>query len=102
MPQASWIEHCPGWLVVAAVVFVMADRPALSGQAAEGWWAWERRAPDSRDAKISAGTQGKRSSGTEKTLSLTRETDGYFANQAIKILMPEKLRSFETVLLAVG
>jgi len=35
-------------------------------------------------------------------VSLTGKTDGYFANQAIKILMPEKLRSFETGLRAVG
>jgi hypothetical protein len=39
---------------------------------------------------------------TEKTVSLTGKTDGYFANQAIKILMPEKLRSLESGLRAVG
>jgi hypothetical protein len=39
---------------------------------------------------------------TEKTVSLTGKTDGYFANQAIKILMPDKLKSLESGLRAVG
>jgi hypothetical protein len=54
------------------------------------------------DAKIGAGLKEALQVATEKTVSLTGRTDGYFANQAIKILMPEKLRSFETGLRAVG
>jgi hypothetical protein len=54
------------------------------------------------DAKIGAGLKEALQVATEKTVSLTGKTDGYFANQAIKILMPEKLRSFETGLRAVG
>jgi hypothetical protein len=54
------------------------------------------------DAKIGAGLKEALQVAAEKTVSLTGKTDGYFANQAIKILMPEKLRSFETGLRAVG
>jgi hypothetical protein len=96
-------RHWSGWLVVAAVVFVMAG-PAgaqwdkllkgLGGQGSAG--------AGLSDAKIGAGLKEALQVATEKTVSLTGKTDGYFANQAIKILMPEKLRSFETGLRAVG
>ena len=96
-------RHWSGWLVVAAVVFVMAG-PAgaqwdkllkgLGGQGSAGTGL--------SDAKIGAGLKEALQVATEKTVSLTGKTDGYFANQAIKILMPEKLRTFETGLRAVG
>jgi hypothetical protein len=54
------------------------------------------------DAKIGEGLKEALQVATDKTVSLTGKTDGYFANQAIKILMPEKLRSLETGLRAVG
>ena len=96
-------RHWCGWLVVAAVLLVMAG-PAgaqwdkllkgLGGQGSAG--------AGLSDAKIGAGLKEALQVATEKTVSLTGKTDGYFANQAIKILMPEKLRSFETGLRAVG
>ena len=95
--------HWSSWLAVAAVLFVMAG-PAgaqwdkllkgLGGQGSAG--------AGLSDAKIGAGLKEALQVATEKTVSLTGKTDGYFANQAIKILMPEKLRSFETGLRAVG
>ncbi|HKW95267.1 MAG TPA: DUF4197 domain-containing protein [Methylomirabilota bacterium] len=54
------------------------------------------------DAKIGDGLKEALQVATDKTVSLTGKTDGYFANQAIKILMPEKLRSLETGLRTVG
>ena len=54
------------------------------------------------DAKIGAGLKEALQVATEKAVSLTGKTDGYFANQAIKILMPERLRTFESGLRAVG
>jgi hypothetical protein len=54
------------------------------------------------EARIGAGLKEALQVATDKTVSLTGKTDGYFANQAIKILMPERLRSFETGLRAVG
>jgi len=40
--------------------------------------------------------------GTQNAVSLTGRPDGYFLNQAIKILMPEKLQTLDKVLRAVG
>ena len=54
------------------------------------------------DAKIGSGLKEALKIGTENTVNLTGKTDGYFLNQAIKILMPEKLRNFEKGLRAVG
>ena len=54
------------------------------------------------DDKIGAGLKEALKVGTENTVNLTGKTDGYFANQAIKILMPEKLRTVETGLRTIG
>jgi hypothetical protein len=54
------------------------------------------------DAKIGEGLKEALKVGTENTVNLTGKTDGFFANQAIKILMPEKLRTVETGLRTVG
>ncbi len=54
------------------------------------------------DAKIGSGLKEALKVGTENTVNLTGRTDGYFMNQAIKILMPEKLRTLEKGLRAVG
>ena len=54
------------------------------------------------DAKIGSGLKEALQVGTEKTVGLTGKVDGYFANQAIKILMPERLRSLERTLRTVG
>jgi hypothetical protein len=54
------------------------------------------------DAKIGEGLKEALKVGTENTVSFTGKTDGFFLNQAIKILMPEKLRTLEKGLRAVG
>jgi len=54
------------------------------------------------DAKIGAGLKQALQVGTENAVKLTGKTDGYFSNQAIKILMPEKLRTVEKGLRAAG
>ena len=54
------------------------------------------------DAKIGSGLKEALKVGAENTVNLTGRTDGYFLNQAIKILMPEKLRNLEKGLRAVG
>ena len=54
------------------------------------------------DAKIGSGLKEALKIGTENTVNLTGRLDGYFLNQAIKILMPEKLRNLEKGLRAVG
>jgi hypothetical protein len=54
------------------------------------------------DAKIGSGLKEALKVGTENAVNLTGKIDGYFLNQAIKILMPEKLKFFEKGLRAVG
>ena len=54
------------------------------------------------EVKIASGLKEALKVGTENTVHLTGKTDGYFLNQTIKILMPEKLRTLEKGLRAVG
>jgi hypothetical protein len=54
------------------------------------------------DEKIGSGLKEALKVGTENTVHLTGKTDGYFLNQAIKILMPEKLQTLEKGLRMVG
>ena len=54
------------------------------------------------DAKIGSGLKEALKIGTENAVGLTGKIDGYFVNQAIKILMPEKLRTLEKGLRVVG
>ena len=55
-----------------------------------------------RDAKIGSGLKEALKVGTTNAVNLTGKTDGYFKNQAIKILMPERVRTLESGLRAVG
>ena len=54
------------------------------------------------DAKIGSGLKEALQVGTENAVGQTGAVDGFFANQAIKILMPSELRTFERGLRAVG
>lgn len=54
------------------------------------------------DEKIVAGLKEALRVGTQNTVNLTGKMDGYFRNEAIKILMPEKLRTLEKGLRTVG
>jgi hypothetical protein len=54
------------------------------------------------DAKIGSGLKEALQIGTENAVHFAGKKDGFFLNQAIKILMPEKLRTFEKGLRAVG
>jgi len=54
------------------------------------------------DVKVDAGLKQALQVATEKSVSLTGRTNGYFGNQAIKILMPEKLQTVESGLRVVG
>ena len=57
---------------------------------------------DLSDAKIGSGLKEALQVGTEKAVLQTGSADGFFANQAIKILMPSELRTFERGLRTVG
>ncbi len=54
------------------------------------------------DVKIGSGLKEALKVGTENAVGFTGRLDGYFLNEAIKILMPEKLRTMEQGLRAVG
>ena len=54
------------------------------------------------DAKLVSGLKEALRVGTENTVNLTGKVDGFFANEAIKILMPEKLRTVESGLRTIG
>jgi len=54
------------------------------------------------DMKIASGLKEALKVGTENTVNLTGKMDGYFRNEAIKILMPEKLQTLEKGLRTVG
>jgi hypothetical protein len=98
------LRHWCGWLAVAAVLFVLTGPAGAQwDKLLKGLGGGEGSAGAGlSDAKIGAGLKEALQVATEKTVSLTGKTDGYFANQAIKILMPEKLRNFESGLRAVG
>ena len=54
------------------------------------------------DAKTSSGLKEALAIGTEHAVDLTGTPDGFFKNEAIKILMPEKLRMAEKGLRMAG
>lgn len=54
------------------------------------------------DAKVVAGLKEALQVGIQNTVNLTGKPDGYFRNAAIKILMPEKLKTLDTGLRTVG
>lgn len=54
------------------------------------------------DVRIGQGLKEALQIGTANAVQLTGRTDGYLKNEAIKILLPEKLRSLESGLRMVG
>jgi len=54
------------------------------------------------DSKVASGLKEALKVGAENSVKLTGKTDGYFKNEAIKILMPSNLRPLERGLRAVG
>ncbi len=54
------------------------------------------------DSKITSGLKEALQVGADNSVKLTGKTDGYFGNEAIKILMPSNLRPLEKGLRAVG
>ena len=54
------------------------------------------------DEKIISGLKEALRVGTDNAVRSTGRPDGYFGNEAIKVLMPEKLRTLEKGLRAIG
>ena len=89
-------------LLVPCLIVLFAALPAT----AQFDQALERlglgKAAEPGESKISSGLKEALKIGTENAVHLTGKTNGYFANEAIKILMPEKLQVMEQGLRAVG
>ena len=69
----------------------------------KGWPPSQQRgAGGLGDVRIGEGLKEALRVGTENAVAVTGRLDGYFANRAIKILMPERLRNVESGLRAVG
>jgi RNA binding exosome subunit len=60
----------------------------------------ERGGPD--DSTIISGLKEALSIGTEKAVQNVSQVDGYFGNQVIKILMPEKIQKVADILKKIG
>lgn len=58
--------------------------------------------PALSDERVAAGLREALQVGTGNAVQLTGRLDGYFRNEAIKILMPDKLRTIEKALRRVG
>jgi hypothetical protein len=56
----------------------------------------------STDSKIDLGLKEALNVGIKNTITYLGKNDGYFANQAVKILLPEKVRKTEKVLRGIG
>lgn len=54
------------------------------------------------DTKIGAGLKEALKVGVDKTVQATGKKDGYYANQAIKILMPDSMKKVEPLLRKIG
>lgn len=90
------------WVLAACLGVLLAASPALAqlDQLFKGLGG--SRPGGLSDVRIGAGLKEALQVSTGNAVTSTGRVDGYFANQAIKILMPEKLRTVETGLRAVG
>lgn len=92
-------------IVVVALVVLLAAAPA-SAQLDQ--WLRGLGAPSApagsglSDGKIASGLKEALQLASGRAVDVTGAVDGYFKNQAIKILMPEQLRSLESGLRTVG
>lgn len=59
-------------------------------------------ATKSDDSKISLGLKEALNVGVKNSIKYLGKNNGYFANQAVKILLPEEVRQAETILRSVG
>lgn len=82
------VSHA-GWMDDIGKVIGGGKVPGVSGSG-----------PD--DAKVVSGLKEALSVGSANAVSSTSRVDGYFANQAIRILMPEKVRKVADALGKVG
>lgn len=83
----------PAWAQLDGLFKQFPQIPQLPGTPAAGSLG---------DVKIGQGLKEALQVGTANAVSLTGRTDGYFRNEAIKILLPDKLQSLDRGLRLVG
>lgn len=88
------------FVLVAAVLLVASPASAQLERVLKGLGLGQQSGLS--DAKIASGLKEALQVGTENAVKLTGRTDGYFRNEAIKILMPEQLQTLEKGLRLVG
>lgn len=64
--------------------------------------AWPQPGPDESNTKVASGLKEALSVGTTKAVQLTGVENGFWGNPAIKILMPEKLKTVSKGLRMMG
>jgi hypothetical protein len=92
-------------MALATTAFLLLSAATGSAQLDELLKRMPQRVPETGglgDARIGEGLKEALRVGTETAVGLTGRVDGYFANQAIKILMPERLQSLEQGLRLIG
>lgn len=62
----------------------------------------DRVVPQAGSGKVDMGLKEALNVGTKKAINHLGKNNGYFANQAVKILLPEEVRQVESVLRSVG
>ena len=94
-------RHMRGRVIIAVMMFLLGPVPACA-QLENIFKGSATGQPAGSDAKAASGLKEALRIGTENTVNLTGKTDGYFGNPKIKIPMPDKLRSVERAMRAVG
>jgi hypothetical protein len=84
-----------GLMLVTTFAFAQADPNEISKRLGLGNQGLS-------DSKIASGLKQALQVGADNAVKLTGRTDGYFGNEAIKILMPKNLRPLEKGLRAMG
>jgi hypothetical protein len=87
-------------LIVAAILAVAAISSAQSVDPSK--WLDAGRKDKIADTDVIAGLKEALQIGSGNAVSLTGKVNGYFGNEAIKILMPGELRSVEKALRGLG
>jgi hypothetical protein len=87
---------------LALLVLALAAAPAPAAAQLDQLLRGVQKGGGLSDATIGDGLKQALQVGTENAVGLTGKANGYFANAAIKILMPEKLRTVERGLRAAG
>jgi hypothetical protein len=100
MPETKKPCGRTAWSVLPIALILLAAIPAWAQL--ENLLRLPRSAADLSDAKIGDGLKQALQVGTENAVGLTGKVDGYFANAAIKILMPDRLRTVEQGLRMMG